>query len=257
VAERLRRLAEDPRQLYPDDDAGRDRAVAGMNARLAKLHPALGTAFGDLAIPPAEVRRMTPADEAAGRAGFRQAPKAGAPGVYYVDLAHIRARPRWSLPSVAFHEVTPGHLLQIPLQPPGREAGAFFEAWATYAEQLAADLGAYRGDPLAEIGHLQWRLFRLGRAVADTGLGAMGWSRERAIEALTSYQGQSVAFITIEADVDRMAKTPGKVAAEGFGAIRLGQWRPRARRAWPAWHRLVLTQAPWRMAELERRLALG
>src|SRR5205809_5566176 len=41
VAERLRTLAADPRWLYPDDDAGRDRAVAEMNARLAAIRPRL------------------------------------------------------------------------------------------------------------------------------------------------------------------------------------------------------------------------
>jgi uncharacterized protein (DUF885 family) len=254
VAERLRTLAADPRHLYPDDDAGRDRAVADMNARLAAIVPNLRTAFGDLPLPRARVRRMSPADVAAGRGGFREPDRDGVPGAYYVDLQHIRERPAWSLPTVAFHEVTPGHLLQMSLQQPGRDGGAFFEAWATYAEQLCADLGAYRGDPLGESGYLHWRLFRLGRAVADTGLGALGWSRAQAVEALTGYQGQSVAFISIEADVERMLKTPGRVAADGLGALRLAQWRPRARADWPAWHRLVLTGSPWTFADLEKRL---
>src|SRR6185312_3294569 len=163
VAERLRALAADPRWLYADDEAGRDRAVAEMNARVAALRPSLTAAFGDLPIAVAEARRMPPADVAAGRGGYRD-PKALA---YYVDLRTIRARPAWTLPSVAFHEVTPGHLLQLPLEvaatPP--VAGAYFEAWAVYAEQLARDLGAYRGDPCGEIGYLEWRLFRLARIV--------------------------------------------------------------------------------------------
>src|SRR5262249_19159694 len=150
-------------------------------------------AFGDLAIAPAQVRRMTPAEQAAGRAGYRQPGKDGEPSAYFVDLQHIRTRPDWTLPSVAFHEVTPGPLVQIPLEQSGREAGAFFEAWAPYAEQLAADLGAYRADPLGELGFLHWRLFRLGRAVADTGLGALGWSRERAVEELRALQGLDAA----------------------------------------------------------------
>ncbi len=77
-----------------------------MNARLAALGPRLGAAFGDVPIAPAEVRRMSPAVEARGRAGYRE------PGAYYVDLKAIRERPAWTLPSVAFHELTPGHLLQ-------------------------------------------------------------------------------------------------------------------------------------------------
>lgn len=252
VGARLRKLAHDPRWLYPDDPAGRDRAVADMNARLTAIRPKLAVAFGDLPIPPAQVRRMSAEDEAKGRGGYRE------PGAYYVDLKSIRERPAWTLPSVAFHELTPGHLLQAPLQAAdaqrARAAAAFSEAWATYAEQLAADLGAYADDPLAEIGFLQWRLFRIGRVVADTGLHARGWSRDQAVAAMTALQGRSIAFITIEADVDRMIQTPGKAAAEGLGALTLSRLRPADRRAWPEFHRKVLQASPWPFGELERQV---
>ncbi|WP_372782816.1 DUF885 family protein [Phenylobacterium sp.] len=261
VGERLRTLAKDPRWLYPDSDAGRDRAVAEMNARLAAFRPRLGEAFGGLPIAAAEVRRMSPADVAAGRGGYREAPRDGQPGAYYINLKAICERPAWSLSSVGFHEVIPGHLLQLPLQaaaaPPAdrlKAAGAYFEAWAIYAEQLACDLGAYRGDPRGEIGYLQWRLFRLGRVIADIGLHAGAWTRERAIAELTGLQGQSIAFITIEADVDRMISTPGKYAAEALGALAIADWRPRERARWPAFHRAVLVEGPWPFGELERRL---
>lgn len=226
VAERLRILARDERFLYADDAAGRVRAVADMNARLGALRPRLAKAFGDLPIPAAEVR---PAD----RNGYREAP------FYYVDLRDLRARPSWTLPSVAFHETVPGHLLQLPFQKPTTPAW-FSEAWATYAEQLAADLGAYDDDPLGEIGYLQWRLFRLGRVVADTGLSALGWSKDQAVATLRDLQGQSIAFITIEADVERIAANPGRVAAEGLAALAIHRDRPRDPARWPAYHRQIL-----------------
>ncbi len=261
VAERLRILARDPRWLFADSEAGRDRAVFEMNARVSALRPSLDVAFGDLPLSKAEVRRMPAADVAAGRGGYREPPGPGKPGIYYVDLKTIGDRPAWSLPSVAFHEVIPGHLLQLPLQaapsvPPERikAAGAYFEAWAIYAEQLSADLGAYHRDPLGEIGYIQWRLFRIGRIVADTGLHALGWSRDQAISTMSDLQGSSVAFISIEADVDRMIASPGKYAAEGLGALALGEWRPQNRALWPAFHRAVLVDGPWPFGELERRL---
>jgi uncharacterized protein (DUF885 family) len=261
VGARFRQLARDPRWLYPDDQVGRDRAVADMNGRLAAMRPKLIAAFGDLPIAQAEVRRMSAADEARGRGGYREIPRGGRPGAYYVDLRAIRQRPAWTLPSVAFHELTPGHLLQAPLQEAAnpdpqrvRDAPAFSEAWATYAEQLAADLGAYADDPWGEIGFLQWRLFRLGRVVADTGLHARGWSRDRAIAVMTALQGQSIAFITIEADVDRMMQAPGKAAAEGLGALTLSRLHPAHRAEWPKFHRTVLLGSPWPFGELERRL---
>ena len=254
VAERLGALARDDRWLYADDDAGRDRAVADMNARLDALKPRLPAAFGDLLIADARVRRMSAADEASGKGGYRE------PGSYYVDLKAIRARPAWTLPSVAFHEVIPGHLLQMPLQAAApadrpRAAAAFFEAWAIYAEQLACDLGAYAADPRGEIGYLQWRLFRLARIVADTGLHALGWSRDRALAEMTALQGRSIAFITMEADVDRIIATPARWAAEGLGALEIARLRPRDRRAWPAFHGRLLTTAPWPPGQLAKVVA--
>jgi uncharacterized protein (DUF885 family) len=257
VAERLRALAKDPRWLYPDDDAGRDRAVADMNAHIAALRPRLPAAFGDLPTAAGVVRRMSPADEAAGRGGYREAPGGGATPAYYLDLKAIRARPAWTLPSAAFHEVTPGHLLQLPLQAASAPAGAYFEAWAIYAEQLALDLGAYADDPRGEIGYLQWRLFRMGRIVADTGVHALGWSREKAIAAMADLQGFPAAFIALEADVDRMIATAGKYAAEGLGALALADWRPKDRAKWPAFHRAVLADGPAPFAELARRVRAG
>lgn len=255
VAERLRILFADPRFLFPDDDAGRDQAVAGMNARLAALRPRLARAFADLPIPAAEVRRMSPADEARGRGGYRE------PGAYYLDLAAIRERPAWTLPSVAFHETVPGHALQIALQSPSSphrgHLGVYAEAWATYAEQLAADLGAYAGDQRGELGYLHWRLFRMARIVADTGQGALGWSADHAVAAMRAIQGPAIAFTAIEADVARMRQSPGVYAAQGLGALEIARLRPRRPADWPAFHRAILADGPWPCAMLAERAAKG
>ena len=243
VAERLRHLSDDPRWLYPDTDAGRDLAVNEMNARLARLRPRLVRAFGDLSVPDAVIRRPEPAQET--RGGYREPP------AYYVDLRAIRERPAWTLASVAFHETVPGHALQAAQQARSpdprrvRYAAAFSEAWAVYAERLAADLGAYADDPRGEIGALQWRLFRMARIVADIGQGALGWSADRAGQAMRDLQGRSIAFVTIETDVARMRASPGVAAAQGLGALEIARLRPRHGGAWPAFHRAILSDGPW------------
>ena len=265
VGERLAALAQDPRHLYPDTSAGRDQAVAEMNRRLAAIRPRLARAFGDLPIPAAEVRRMSPADEAAGRAGYREPPTGDQPGSYYVDLRNIRARPAWTLASVVHHELIPGHLLQIPLQAQARPhplrlryAAAYFEAWAIYAERLAGELGAYDGDPLAELGAIQWRLFRTARIVADIGLGARGWNAGQARAQLADLQGYPAAFIGFEEDAARMVASPGKVAAEGLGALEFVRLREAARARAGAhfditrFHRAVLSDGAWPFGELAR-----
>lgn len=255
VGERLTRLLADERYLYSDDDAGRDKAVAEMNAWLAAIRPRLGSAFGGLPIPPAEARRMSQADAAKGRAGYREAGTFERPGAYYVDLKAIRARPSWTLPAVVHHELIPGHLLQLPLQAAAdphplrlRVSRAYFEAWGIYAEQLADDLGLMAAAPLARIGSLHWRLFRLARIVADTGLHARGWSRDQAIDAMRAIQGPPIAFVDVPADVDRMTREPAAFAAQGLGALDLARHRPRT--GWAAYHRAVLADGPWPFATL-------
>lgn len=224
VAERLRRLARDPRYLYSDDDAGRDRAVADMNRWLDAARARLPQQFGMIpgAVDRVTVRRMSPADEAAGKAGYRVVPSydGSVPGAYFVDLHEIGRRPNWSLPSVVHHETLPGHLLQLPLQDRAaphplrlRAAAGFVEGWGVYAEQLAAEAGAYARDRRAEIGYLQWLLFRLGRAMMDIGVNAFGWTDAAALAFLHDLQGDPVIFAPFEKDIARARTEPGAYAA--------------------------------------------
>jgi uncharacterized protein (DUF885 family) len=241
VAARLWALTIDPSCLYADDSDGRNQAVADMNGRLAALRPKLAAAFGDLPLPQPQVRRMSRADELKGRGGYREPPD------YYVDLRDIRNRPAWTLPSVAFHETVPGHALHAPAgADPAKQKlfSVWSEAWATYAEQLAADLGAYDGDARGELGYLHWRLFRMARIVADTGQGAMGWSPEDAVAIMAELQGHDIAFTSINLDVERMRSQPGVYATQGLGALELARLRPRRVADWPAFHRAILADGP-------------
>ncbi|WP_420138860.1 DUF885 family protein [Sphingomonas sp.] len=236
VAERLRLLARDPRYLYPDSDAGRDAAVEEMNRWLVAARARLSAQFGTL--PPAvdhiAVRRMTQAEEAAGKAGYRVVPSydGSTPGAYFVDLHDIRRRPAWSLPSVVHHETLPGHLLQLPLQARAnphplrlRAASGFIEGWAFYAEQLAAEAGAFAQDGRAEIGYLQWMLFRLGRAMIDIGLNLRGWTPDYAGTFLRELQGDPMIFAPFEKDIAKARSDPGGFAGQaanwhGFSQLR-------------------------------------
>lgn len=244
VGERLRTFTADPDRLYPDTDAGRALAVAAMNEWLARSRAQVEGAFRGLAIPTPQVGRPTPENLA--RGGYREPP------VYYVDLRNLSIRPRWTLASVAFHETVPGHALQATIAGGPRPA-SFSEAWAIYAEQLMDDLGVYDGALEDRLGWLHWRLFRLGRIVADTGMGVMGWSRDEAVARLTRLQGFSIAFVTIEDDVARMARDPGVYAAQGLGALAIAAARPKRRAAWPAFHRAILADGPWPCAMLALR----
>ena len=225
VGDRFKTMFADPRWLYSDDDAGRDAAVADMNRWLDKARGVAPALAGPL--PPASldvsVRRMSRADEVAGKGGYREIPGAGQSGAYFVDLKHIRRRPRWTLHGVVHHELLPGHMVQLPIE---AEAGAhplriaylpaFAEGWAIHAEQLMADHGAYRGAPLEALGHIHWLLFRAVRGLVDTGMHHRRWSVAEAVAQLDQLQGVPAYFASFEQDLDRIAREPAVRAAEAL-----------------------------------------
>ena len=246
VGERLRAFAGDERQLYANRAEGKAQAVADMNAALTRVRPLLRDVL-DGADTPAEVRLVPPEAEAGGMAGRREG------GVYHVDFGAIRSRPKWTLATVAYHELVPGHILQAPFERAAqplalqtRYASGYSEGWSIYAERLADEVGAYADDPASRIGYLQWMLFRYGRIVADTGIHVMRWTRERAVQELRELQGDSIAFVSIEEDVLRMCAQPGAAAAQGLAAMRIAELRDETQRRLSArdFHAAMLRHGP-------------
>ena len=268
VGGRLRAIVRDSRWLYSDDAAGRDRAVADMNAWLDRARARLPESFATIPASAAGAvnRRMSPADEAAGRQGYRDVPADGRPGAYYPDLKAIRARPRWSLGSVAHHETLPGHLMQMPLEAASGAhslrarlaAPALSEGWAIYAEQLADEVGAFAGDPLAELGYVQWMLFRVARLRLDLGLHLGGWSEKQGLAFLAEMQGDPVIFAPFAQEIERSAMAPGVASSQGLAWLELVRLRQVARRRGldlKGFHSLVLDQGPLPFSLLEAKLA--
>jgi uncharacterized protein (DUF885 family) len=221
VGDRFTRLWQDDRWLYSDDDAGRDRAVADMNRTLASARGLTKAALPNL---PARcydvsVKRMSATDEAAGRGGYRVLPTASTSGSYTVDLKTIRRRPSWTLPSVVYHELLPGHMVQMPLEAIAaphplrlKYAPGFAEGWAIHAEQL----GVYADDPMAMLGHIHWLLFRTGRAISDINIHVLGWNTARMREKLAEWQGEPAYFAPFDTDLARISTEPGLRLAEAL-----------------------------------------
>ncbi|HYG46459.1 MAG TPA: DUF885 family protein [Allosphingosinicella sp.] len=223
VGERLRALKRRPEHLHSDDEAGRARAVAGMNAALARLRPRLGAWFHPPFDTGSSVRRMTAAEEQAGRRGYRD-PAAAA---YFPDLAAVRERPAWTLTTVAYHETEPGHLLQLgrearadphPLQV--RHAPGYPEGWAIYAEILADSAGLLT--PAEQLGFIQSLLFRLARVTCDIGIHLHGWDRARAIRYLEEIVGFEL-FFPFAVEADRYAAEPAGFAGDAMVALTLSR----------------------------------
>ena len=245
---RFSTLFADPRWLYSDDDAGRDRAVADMNRLLDARRRQVPLAFDRVPGWCLDVRaaRMPRAEEQAGKAGYRELPQPGKAGAYFVDLRDIRRRPSWTLPSVVAHELLPGHMIQLPIEAVANPhplrldyTPAFAEGWGIYAEQLASAQGAF-ADPMAELGHLHWLLFRIGRGLVDIAIHCDGWSVERARAQLVDWQGEPAYFAPFDSDLARIVAEPASRAAEALAWLAIADRAPRAVKARKAFHRDML-----------------
>jgi uncharacterized protein (DUF885 family) len=244
VGARLRALKQRPEYLYANDDAGRTRAVADMNAALAKVRPLLPTWFNPPFEPGSSVKRMTPAEEAAGKRGYRDV----VTQTYFPDLGNVRNRPSWTLTTVAYHETIPGHMIQLrrqaiadphPLQI--RYAAGYSEGWATYAESLADRMGLL--SPIEQIGFIQSFLFRLARIAADIGVHLHRWSRAQALRYLEEIVGFEL-FFPFAVEVDRYAAEPAGFAGDGYCAATLRHMAPASPSRARAFHDRVLNHGP-------------
>ena len=159
------------------------------------------------------------------------------PGWYNANVLAYQRRQKWALPSLVAHETVPGHHLQIARArelgdlPAFRRGGgytAFSEGWGLYAERLMDEVGFY-DTPQARWGFLQAQAFRAARLVVDTGIHALGWSRQQAIDVMNERVGENPIFMT--AEVDRYISTPAQALAYMTGQLHILDERERARQA--------------------------
>ncbi|WP_417316916.1 DUF885 domain-containing protein [Emcibacter sp.] len=155
------------------------------------------------------------------------------PGTYFLSVKSLRDQPLFSLVALSLHEGVPGHHLQNALAmesevPAFRRTlnhNAYTEGWGLYSEKLGLEAGMY-DDPYADFGRLSNEIWRAYRLVVDTGLHAMGWERQKAIDLLVDNTGLSEAEAA--GQIDRYISWPGQALSYKVGELKLLELRQRA-----------------------------
>jgi uncharacterized protein (DUF885 family) len=153
------------------------------------------------------------------------------PGTYFINTADPEQASRTEAESIAFHEAIPGHHLQIAISQElddlpdfQRHDGAtsYIEGWGLYAERLADEMGLY-SDDVALLGMLTADAWRSARLVVDTGLHALGWSRQQALDYFETHT--PVPMDQVAGEVDRYLAIPGQALSYKVGQIEIQRLR--------------------------------
>jgi uncharacterized protein (DUF885 family) len=239
VGERMAALGRDPKYLFADNDAGRAQLIAYLNGVIAAVRPKLSKAFDLKLKAPIQVKRV-PVDiqDGAGQGYMNPGSVDGSrPSIYYINLKTTSNWPKFSLPTLTYHEGIPGHAWQgAYLTESGKTPlirllisgfNAYVEGWALYAEQLGDEIGMYDADWAGRLGYLQAQKFRAVRLVVDTGLHAKRWTREQAVKWAMDATGRTGNAMTSE--IDRYCGTPGQACGYKVGHTEINRLRDKAK----------------------------
>lgn len=258
----------DPQFFYPNTDKGRAAYLAEATRLIDVMETRLPEVFNTF--PKAELEVVAVEafrEKSAGKAFYnRPAADGSRPGRYYANLYNMGDMPIYQMEALAYHEGSPGHHMQLSIAqelegvPQFRKYGrftAYSEGWGLYSEYLPKEMGFYE-DPYSDFGRLAMELWRAARLVVDTGLHDKQWSREKAIEYLTTNtpnpEGDCIKAI------ERYIVMPGQATAYQIGKNKILDLREAAKAelgeafTLGAFHDVVLEAGPVPLNILEDRV---
>ncbi len=164
-------------------------------------------------------------------APYEPAGQAG-PGGFQINLYDLPSRPLFGMPALTLHEAAPGHswaglIAREHADPDGFRGGgsAFGEGWALYCERLGTEMDMYH-TPYEKFGMLSFQSWRASRLVVDTGMHAMGWTREQAQQYLRD--NTALSEHDIEEEIDRYISWPGQALSYYLGMTEIMKERHHA-----------------------------
>lgn len=236
VGERMQQLGAEERFLYPNNATGREALLADARAQVEGIRKVMPDWFLNQPKHPVVVRAVPEFSQDSAPTGYYNQPArdGSRPGIYWLNVRDTAMHPRFALPTLSYHEAIPGHHTHFATTikqdiPPIVQAiwsNSAGEGWALYAEQLAAEMGIYEGDPYGDLGRLQAELHRAVRLVVDTGMHAKKWSREQAIEYMVDIEGLEEG--TAISEIERYAVWPGQALGYKLGMLKILELRAEA-----------------------------
>ena len=234
IEEVFDRLHTDPALRFQSEDQMLDHARTALD----RAWNAVDGWFGARPQTPCEVvpvpAAMAPAMPPA---YYMQPPVDGSrPGRYFLNTYRPQERDLFEYESIHFHEGIPGHHFDrslasemegIPTFRRYSQVFAHTEGWGLYSERLADEMGLYSSD-VDRLGMVSADAWRAGRLVTDTGVHALGWSRQQAIDFLRTWT--PIGELTIEQEVDRYIGMPGQALAYKIGQLEIFRLRREAER---------------------------
>ena len=227
-------LKTDPR-FFPTTPEQMGEALMAASKR---IEPAIGKWFIERPRAPYGARRLARALEPVMTYGYYQRPSPPQePGGYYLfNGSKLEERSLLNAAALSYHELVPGHHFQIALTQENARLNtfrknahytAFIEGWGEYASDLAGEMGMYT-DPYDRAGRLSMDLFLSTRLVVDTGMNALGWSRERAMDYMRAHTFESETQIKTES-LRYSSDLPGQALAYKMGSRTIRALRERMR----------------------------
>jgi uncharacterized protein (DUF885 family) len=218
------RLRDDPALHHTNGPV----IVTASKTALAKASAAMGDWFGILPKAGCEVEEVK---SGAIAFYFPPAKDGSRPGVFFMNTSDPTGWGVYQIEATSYHEGIPGHHLQLAIStelttiPEFRKRAfiaAYGEGWGLYSERLADEMGLY-SSPLDRMGMLEADSMRACRLVVDTGMHALGWSRQKAIDYMTENSPMTTSQIV--AEINRYAVTPGQALAYMIGRLEIQRMR--------------------------------
>jgi uncharacterized protein (DUF885 family) len=260
-----RQLKSDPRFFPKTPEEIGERLMSHVR----RIEPKIDAFFLRRPKAPYGVKRLEPRLEGGQTFGYYNPPTAAEPaGYYHFNGSSLGDRSLLNAAGLIYHELLPGHHFQISLAyeneaiPPFRRESfdtAYTEGWGEYSSELAGEMGMYE-DPYDRYGRLGMDIFITTRLVVDTGMNALGWTRDRAVAFMREHLMETDTQIHTES-LRYCCDIPGQALAYKMGAIRIGELREKTRAALGErfdvrrFHDAVLGSGSLPLTTLERHLA--